>query len=353
MGRFPPLALISSLLFVAVFSAFADGGPPVVERVLVQEKFIPIPKEYPYHRLPPAWAEREFVGGFPIGKIYRPRRELFCLPPPLMAAERRYLYLPPELVEGGGGIIVLPPERLRADYAWRFIPDETAARLGDERFYIVSFDYQDAAAPKTLQEIIDLDDPIEGFNRTMFSFNNILFVWVFRPVGTVWASVFPREVINHFSNMTDNLEVMVRVGSCVLQGRFEDAGVEFGRFMINTTAGVAGLFDPAGHFWGIQKRDEDFGQAFASWGCGPGFYLVFPLHGPTTLRDGVGLIFDYGLDIKFYIPYANYFTLVNSGTKNWHDYKRTMEQSADPYELVKTVWNIMRRAKINDQELRK
>lgn len=300
----------------------------------------------PEYRLPPKIAAREFVERFVLPKTFDPRIDEIIMPSGEVAVDRQFMYFPPELVRGGGRFAIEPAEYFFEETKFRFIPDETAADLGVEKFYIIVFDYSGGGEHECLEQALEIYDPIEGFNRVMFQFNNALLIWVFRPIGTVWATIFPREVIDHFNQMTENLEVVVRVGSCLCQARFEDAGMEFCRFLINTTIGVAGLFDPADYFWGIKERDEDFGQAFASWGIGPGCYIVLPIHGPTTARGAVGLIFDYGLDLKFYIPYAGYFTIINSSTKNWYEYKRTMQVSADPYELVKTFWYVIRQAKI-------
>lgn len=142
-------------------------------------------------------------------------------------------------------------------------------------------------------------DPVEGFNRAMFGFNEGLDKVVIKPVAQGYEAVLPRPVqtgvVNFFSNIAD---VFIGVNN-LLQGKPVEAVSDGGRFLINTTVGILGIFDPASHM-GLEKHDEDFGQTFGRWGVGDGAYIVLPFFGPRTVRDTVGLGFDIYVD-----PVAN------------------------------------------------
>lgn len=202
---------------------------------------------------------------------------------------------------------------------------------------------------KEMEEDTNIDDSIEGFNRVMDGMNYGLVMYVFRPVAVFYASVCPRFMMDGFSNLTDNLEFLVRCFSCMLQGRFGDSGVEFLRFLSNTVFGVAGFFEVAEPWFGLKRKDEDFGQAFASWGMGPGCYLVLPVQGPTSARDAFGLIFDYAFDPKSYIYGAQWFAKINNGSDMFiYDYEKINESNKDSYEFIKNMWVYYRKWKINN-----
>ncbi len=195
-------------------------------------------------------------------------------------------------------------------------------------------------------------DPLEGFNRSMYSINDVMLRYMFRPVGMVYGSILPRPAIEAIDNFCTNVEFLKRMLSCFLQAKFSDGGIESSRFLINTTLGVGGLFEVAEPWFGLTPKDEDFGQAFAVWGIGPGCFLSLPGIGPTNVRDGVGLIFDYALDPKTYIgflaPGAGSIGVVNKAMVNYPDYEQLVRANADPYQLFKDMWTIRRQLQIED-----
>jgi len=178
-------------------------------------------------------------------------------------------------------------------------------------------------------------DGAEGFNRSMGTFNFFCFRYVLRPVGYFWGSLFPRQAIISFSHFCDNIAFTRPLMSCALQAKFGESGLVFSRFMINTTLGVAGFFDPADKWFGIEPSNEDFGQAFASWGCGPGPFLTLPFIGNTDIRDGIGLIFDYALDIKTYVYGGNAFSMLNKNANQYRELDTATRAYSDPYQLAK------------------
>ena len=193
---------------------------------------------------------------------------------------------------------------------------------------------------------LGITDPIEGFNRVMYSINDFMMLYIIRPVNWCYATMFPRYMITGFKNMCDNLEFIVKGGSCLLQAKFKQAGIVGLRFLINITAGVVGFYDPAYNWCGLEDCQEDFGQAFASWGIGHGFYMVLPFMGPTSIRDAVGAIFDYGLDPKSYIYGGQWFAKLNWSALYIEDYINMNDSKKDPYVFVRDAWFIVRRIKI-------
>ena len=135
-------------------------------------------------------------------------------------------------------------------------------------------------------------DDLEGFNRKMHSFNNVADKLVLRPLAVGYKKITPVPIQAGVSRFFANLRMPATAVNQALQGRPGDAGRSLGRLAVNTTVGVAGVFDPASHF-GVPKRDdEDFGQTLATWGWRDSRYLVLPLLGPRTVRDAVGIIGD-------------------------------------------------------------
>ena len=128
---------------------------------------------------------------------------------------------------------------------------------------------------------------MERMNRAIFSFNQKADRAVVRPVTIGYRRVTPDPVERRISNFFTNLSGPVIVASDLLQGKFKQAGADTGRFLINSTVGLLGMFDVAGHM-GLEAHQEDLGQVFGKWGIGRGPYIMLPVVGPYSLRDGVG-----------------------------------------------------------------
>lgn len=136
------------------------------------------------------------------------------------------------------------------------------------------------------------DDPWEGFNRKMFAFNDTVDTYTLKPIAKGYRAVTPDPVERGISRMFSNVGEVVNVFNDLLQGKFRQAGNDTGRFVINTTIGLVGFFDVADNL-GLPKNDgEDFGQTLGVWGVDSGPYLVLPLFGPSTLRDGPARVVD-------------------------------------------------------------
>jgi phospholipid-binding lipoprotein MlaA len=135
------------------------------------------------------------------------------------------------------------------------------------------------------------NDPLEGMNRGVYKFNDVADKAVIKPIAGAYKAVLPTPVRSGVSNFFGNLNTFVSVINDLLQFKFGKAVEGAGRFVINSTFGIAGLVDVAS-MDGIEKRNEDFGQTLGHWGVGSGAYIVLPFLGPSSLRDTGGLVVD-------------------------------------------------------------
>lgn len=147
----------------------------------------------------------------------------------------------------------------------------------------------------------DARDPIESFNRQVFEFNDVVDRAVLKPVAEAYRFVLPEPVRDCLGNAFSNLREPSNAINNLLQGKAIDAISDTCRFVVNSTVGLLGCFDPARQM-GLEKHNEDFGQTLGRWGAGPGPYLVLPILGPSSVRDAVGtLVVESYLDPNFYI----------------------------------------------------
>ncbi len=147
-------------------------------------------------------------------------------------------------------------------------------------------------------------DPYEGLNRSIFAFNEAADRAVIAPAARAYEVLTPEFARQGVSNALGNLNEPVVFANDLLQGESGRAGDTFYRFFVNSTIGILGLWDAAGHF-GVEGHDEDFGQTLAVWGVDPGPFIVLPLFGPSNLRDVVGTGVDIGLDPLTYVEIGN------------------------------------------------
>ena len=146
-------------------------------------------------------------------------------------------------------------------------------------------------------------DPWERFNETMFEFNRKLDRYALKPAAQVYNVIMPEPFQILIANGFDNISFVPRAVNSLLQGKFGGAGREISRFLINSTAGIGGLFDAA-KYWGIEKSREDFGQTLGVWGVGPGPFLILPFMEPLTVRDGIGKAVDGVMDpLSYVLPF--------------------------------------------------
>ena len=145
---------------------------------------------------------------------------------------------------------------------------------------------------KNNENINEVRDCFETVNRGIFAFNQGLDKVLFKPISGIYKSL-PSPIKNGVSNSLDNLSNLVTIPNNILQGDFKTAGVNTGRFLINTTIGILGLFDAAGQMGFTEYEKEDYGQSLAKAGVGPGCYIVLPVLGPSTVRDTAGSLVNF------------------------------------------------------------
>ena len=134
-------------------------------------------------------------------------------------------------------------------------------------------------------------DPLEVINRPIYKFNDVTDRYILRPVAKGYQFITPNAVETGVSNFFDNITYPITVVNDFLQAKFKQGFADTGRFVVNTTIGLLGLFDPATSM-GLERHEEDFGQTFAKWGIPAGPYIVVPLFGPRTVRSGIGTLAD-------------------------------------------------------------
>ncbi|MGQ9426679.1 MlaA family lipoprotein [Gilvimarinus sp. F26214L] len=149
------------------------------------------------------------------------------------------------------------------------------------------------ALPAWGQEEEPVPDPWEGFNRKVFAFNETADRWVLKPVAQGYVKITPDPVEQGVSNFFGNLLEVRNVLNDILQWKWKQAGNDTGRFLINSTLGLAGIFDVARHMNLPKSEGEDFGQTLATWGVQSGPYVVLPFLGPSTIRDAGALPVDW------------------------------------------------------------
>jgi len=198
------------------------------------------------------------------------------------------------------------------------------------------------------------DDPLEGYNRAMFKFNDGVDKAIIKPVASGYKAVMPgfarTGVTNFFSNLGD---IWIGINN-VLQGKVGAGASDFGRFAINTTVGIFGLFDVASNA-GLDKHNEDFGQTLGRWGVGSGAYVVLPFLGPSSVRDGFGVLaVDWHGDPLWYVgnvPTRNelYGVRVVDTRANLLDASRLLEEAAlDRYSYLRGAYLQRRRNLVYD-----
>ena len=197
------------------------------------------------------------------------------------------------------------------------------------------------------------NDPLEGFNRKMFWFNDKLDVYVLAPVATGWEKVSPRCVRTSVSNFFGNLRFPIVTVNDLLQGKVKDGASDVGRFAVNTTVGVLGFFDPASR-WGLEKHQEDFGQTLGVWGVPPGPYLVLPFLGPSDPRDVAGFAVDYALAVtpffidEYILVAARAVDVVNERSFVLKQVEDAKAASFDYYVFVRNAYLQRRQALVQD-----
>ncbi|WP_348673223.1 VacJ family lipoprotein [uncultured Abyssibacter sp.] len=187
-------------------------------------------------------------------------------------------------------------------------------------------------------------DPLIRVNRAIFAFNDVTFRYVFAPLSKGYEFVVPRPVRTGIGNAFDNIKMPIRTVNFLLQGRFRAAGIDTTRFLVNSTVGLAGLFDPAEAWLGLKQEDTGFVDTLDGYGAGQGTFIVIPFYGPADLRRGSGLIVDYFLNPIPYLvdqPEAtliNGFDLFQEYGPSAQQYKKLQKEAEDPYIFMRNLY---------------
>jgi phospholipid-binding lipoprotein MlaA len=191
-------------------------------------------------------------------------------------------------------------------------------------------------------------DPFEDFNRDMFAFNELLDEYIADPVVKVYNWVTPHFVQTGIGNFFSNLKDINVVLNDILQAKFLQSGEDTGRFLLNTTIGLGGLFDVASEV-GLQKHEEDFDQTFAVWGIPQGPYLVLPVLGSTTGRGIGGTILDTAANPASYVGYpVQLLSVLNERANADTTLKIVDEAALDSYVFTRDAYLQARKHLISD-----
>tara|TARA_B100001741_G_scaffold272218_1_gene240695 strand:+ start:715 stop:1509 length:795 start_codon:yes stop_codon:yes gene_type:complete len=208
----------------------------------------------------------------------------------------------------------------------------------------------------------EVKDCFESVNRGIFAFNQGLDKVIFKPLSRGYRKL-PQPIRSGTSNVLSNLGNVVTIPNNILQGQIKDAGINSLRLVVNTTLGIAGIFDVASYY-GLEKRDkEDYGQTLGTWGVGEGCYFVLPVLGPTTVRDSIGSLANIsGGDAWYNVTVANdtqYFnesdyyvsrvlTGVDFRAKNLESFDSLEKTSIDLYASIRSLYLQDRNRKIKN-----
>ncbi|WP_348765763.1 VacJ family lipoprotein [uncultured Salinisphaera sp.] len=203
----------------------------------------------------------------------------------------------------------------------------------------------DVPVAETTANPLAIYDPWEGFNRRVYRFNALADRYVLMPVVQTYRTVTPGFARTGVQNFFSNLGEINTFANSVLQAKPTSSVVTLSRFALNTTVGLAGLFDPASAI-GLEQRNEDFGQTLGYYGVGAGPYLVLPFFGPSTLRDSIGLAGDQGLIFALDPlqlddhPWARvpYWALYAINTRDSVSFRYYQTGSPFEYTLVRLVY---------------
>jgi phospholipid-binding lipoprotein MlaA len=222
--------------------------------------------------------------------------------------------------------------------------DSKETFVAEDDFYDEDLSFLDEG-----EEILDVYDPLEPINRGIFWFNDKLYFYLLKPVAKGYRWVMPDPLMLGIGNFFSNLASPMRIINAGLQGKFGDAGNELTRFAVNTTIGIGGFFDTAKDHFNLKKKNEDSGQTLGYYGIGPGPYLVLPFFGPSSFRDGVGLLADSRMDLTYYLwedrEYwaAIILEAVNIVALDKDTYEGVKRDALDPYLFVRDAWTQYRK----------
>lgn len=210
------------------------------------------------------------------------------------------------------------------------------------------------AGPGEFEEERAIADPFEPLNRVAFSFNDKLYFWLIKPLAQGYGAIVPEWGRVRVRNVFNNISMPVRFVSSLFQFKLKSAGIELYRFVINSTLGLGGTFDVVGQNPDLAGVDEDLGQALGFHGVSDGFYIVWPVLGPSSLRDTVGMVGDAFLNpVNYITPVETVYVIhsydrVNDTSLRIGEYEDLKESAVDHYISVRDAYTEHRRNKIRE-----
>lgn len=189
----------------------------------------------------------------------------------------------------------------------------------------------------------EFHDPLIGFNRVVFAFNDISYRYVLIPVSKAYNTIAPQPVRTGVSNVFSNIKAPIHTINYLLQWQPSKAGISTARFLLNSTIGIAGIFDPASAWFGLPKSETGFSDTLARYGSGYGTYLVLPFIGASDLRSGTGVVADYFLNPIPYITeqpdttYIMSFDTLQGFAPEAEGYLKLRDKSDDPYLFFRNM----------------
>ncbi len=202
------------------------------------------------------------------------------------------------------------------------------------------------------EEVEKISDPLQRYNRWAFAFNDKVYFYALKPAARAYGGVVPEAGRRSVRRFFANISTPVRLVNCALQGKMRGAGVELARFAANTTLGVAGFLDPAKSHFKLRPYNEDTDQTLGFHGLGPGFYIVWPLLGPSSARGTLGYVGDTFLDPFSYLlgfwenVGVKTYEAVNDTSLTIGTYEDIKEAAIDPYVSVRNIYFQNRERKV-------
>ncbi len=205
-------------------------------------------------------------------------------------------------------------------------------------------------------------DPLSGYNKIMTNFNDFFYINILEPTAKAYKVVLPKPIRKGVSNIFDNLMYPMRLLNNLLQLKFKNSYLETQRFLLNSTIGLAGFIDVANDNFHIKQHQEDFGQTLGYYGVKSGFYIVWPILGPSNLRDSIGLVTDGIINPMTYMGNRGYNLLdssaesfgvtighaINYSSLHVGEYEKLKKDAIDLYPFLKNIYEQRRKEQISE-----